>query len=118
MARERPAKTDFDGEYRGGRAIFRSRRKLILFRVMHNGVFVLVVDLDTEKLFHTFGRPHLHSIPCHTLTDVDADFASDALVKADLNIGDDDVHTVRRIARRMFDTVDRTKTHARFATGA
>ena len=83
-----------------------------------NSVFVLVVQLDLEEFLDALGRPHLDSIPRHSFADVNADFAADALIKADLHVWNNDVDTVGSIAWREFNAVDRTETDTGLAAGA
>src|SRR5258708_4726431 len=85
---------------------------------MYDGIFVLVVDFDSEEFFDALRRPHFDRIPGHPFTDVDADLTADALVKSDLHVGDDDVYAVGRVTRRMLDAIDRTEAHARLAACA
>jgi len=76
------------------------------------------VNLDPEEFLNLFRGPHFDRIPGHALANIHANLATDAFVETDLHIGDYDVHAIGRIAGRVFDTVDRTKTDAGFATRA
>src|SRR5262252_9874029 len=78
----------------------------------HDRVFVFIVNLDAEELFDVFGRPHFDRVPSHAFTNVNADLATDTLIESDLHIRNHDVHAVRRITWRVFDTVDRTEADA------
>src|SRR5207253_432179 len=62
--------------------------------VRHDSVFVLVVDLDSEKFCDLFRRPHFNGIPRHPLADVDTDLAADAFVESYLHVRDNDVHAI------------------------
>src|SRR6187455_1051521 len=81
-------------------------------------VFVLVVNLDSEEFLDAFGRPHFDGIPGHAFANVDADFATDALVESDLNIWNHDIYAVRRIAWGVFNTIHGTEADTGFTTGA
>ena len=59
-----------------------------------DGIFVLVMDLNFKKFLNLLGRPHLNGIPGHPLANVHANLASDALVKPNLHIRDDNVNTI------------------------
>ena len=83
-----------------------------------DGVFVLVVDLDFEEFLDLFRRPHFDRIPRHSFTNVNADLAADALIEPDLNIRDNDVDTVRGVARRVFDAIDGAEADTSFTTRA
>ena len=77
-----------------------------------NGVFVLVVQLDFEEFLDAFRGPHFNRIPRHSFADVNADLAANALIEADLHVGNNDVDPVRVVARREFDAVDGTEADA------
>ena len=90
----------------------------LLFGVSGDRVLIFVVNLDSEEFFNAIRRPHFNGIPRHAFTNVDADLATDTLVQTDLHIWNHDVHTIRRVAWRVFDAVDRTEGHAGLAAGA
>jgi len=86
--------------------------------VRSDRVFVLFVDFDTEELLDLLGGPHFDGIPCHALTDMDTDLATDTFVEPNLHVRDYDVHAVGRVAGSVLDTIDRTEAHARLTAGA
>ena len=88
------------------------------FGMRRHGLFVLVVDLNLEKLLNLLGRPHFNGVPGHPLANVHANLAADALVKPNLHVRNDDVNAVRCIARSVLDAVDGAETDARFAARA
>ena len=86
--------------------------------MVDDSIFVLVVDLDSEEFFDALRRPHLDGIPRHPLANVDADLAADTLVKANLDVRDDDIDAVRSVPRRVFDAIDGAEAHASLAARA
>ena len=83
-----------------------------------HSVFVFVVDFDSEELLDLLGRPHFNGIPGHPLANMDANFASDALIESNLHIRNDDIDTVRSIAGSVLDAVDWTETDTGLAARA
>jgi hypothetical protein len=95
--------------------------RLIFIRfslVGSNSVFVLIVNLDLEELFHAFSGPHLDCIPSHAFADVNTDFATNALIKANLHIGNNDIEAAAQVPWGVLDAIHRAEADASLTTRA